>query len=192
MADLDFQEKSVRFLENHDEPRAAATFPLEIHRPAAIITFLTPGLRFFHQGQFEGRKIRISVHLGRGPAEPPDDDVAKFYAALLECLKDPVFREGNWRQLECRPAWEGNWSCDSFVIYAWSEGSSRRLVIANYSDRASQCYVTLPWTDLEGRQWQLRDRMGSDVYERDGHELATRGFYLDMPAWGYHLFDVQH
>lgn len=192
MADLEFQEKSVRFLENHDEPRAAATFPIEIHRPAAIITFLTPGLRFFHQGQFEGKKIRISVHLGRGPAEPKDDDVAKFYAALLERLKDPVFREGNWQQLECRPAWEGNWSCNSFVIYAWSGGNGRRLVIANYCDHASQCYVTLPWTNLEGHQWRLRDRMGSDVYDRDGHELATRGLYLDVPAWGYHLFDVEH
>src|SRR5512136_598860 len=86
MAGLDFQDKLARFLENHDEPRAAATFPPEIHRPAAIVTFLTPGLRFFHQGQFEGRKIRIPVHLGRGPAEPTDADIDMFYRALLECL----------------------------------------------------------------------------------------------------------
>lgn len=58
LAGLDFQNKLVRFLENHDEPRAAAAFSLETHRPAAIITYLTPGLRFFHQGQFEGRKNR--------------------------------------------------------------------------------------------------------------------------------------
>jgi hypothetical protein len=89
LAGLDFQDRRVRFLENHDEPRAAATFPPEVHRPAAIITCLTPGLRLFHQGQFEGRKIRIPVHLRRGPAEPVDDAVAGFYAALLECLRDP-------------------------------------------------------------------------------------------------------
>ena len=30
-ADLDYQDKLARFLENHDEPRAAATFNRESH-----------------------------------------------------------------------------------------------------------------------------------------------------------------
>ena len=49
--------------------------PPEVHRAAAVVTFFTPGLRFFHQGQREGKRVRIPVHLGRGPAEPrrPDD-----------------------------------------------------------------------------------------------------------------------
>ena len=71
-AGLDYQNKLARFLENHDEPRAAATFAPEVHEAAAVITFLSPGLRFFHQGQFEGRKKRISPHLVRGPEEPVD------------------------------------------------------------------------------------------------------------------------
>ena len=58
-ADAGYQARLVRFLENHDEPRAAATFPPGVHEAAAIITFLAPGLRFFHQGQFEGRLKRI-------------------------------------------------------------------------------------------------------------------------------------
>jgi glycosidase len=61
----DYQNKLVRFLENHDEPRAAETFPPEVHEAAAVITYLSPGLRFFHQGQFEGRRKRISPHLCR-------------------------------------------------------------------------------------------------------------------------------
>jgi glycosidase len=60
LAGMDYQDKLARFLENHDEPRAAATFSPELHRAAAVITFLCPGLRFFHQGQFEGRQKRIS------------------------------------------------------------------------------------------------------------------------------------
>ena len=81
-AGLDYQDKLARFLENHDEPRAAATFPLEVHQAAAVITFLSPGLRFFHQGQFEGRVKRISPHLGRGPVEPADAKVQAFYDRL--------------------------------------------------------------------------------------------------------------
>ena len=69
-AEMDFQDKLARFLENHDEPRAAATFTPAAHAAAAVLTYFSPGLRFFHQGQFEGRRTRISPHLGRGPNEP--------------------------------------------------------------------------------------------------------------------------
>src|SRR5262249_35078435 len=53
-ADLEFQRKSTRFLENHDEPRAAGAFPPQVHRAAATVAFLVPGMRFFHEGQLEG------------------------------------------------------------------------------------------------------------------------------------------
>ncbi|KIO49812.1 alpha-amylase family glycosyl hydrolase [Nitrosospira sp. NpAV] len=191
LADLNFQDKLVRFLENHDEPRAAAAFSPKTHRPAAIITFLAPGLRFFHQGQFEGRKIRIPVHLRRGPAEPVDHTVAEFYTALIECLRDPVFREGNWRLLECCPAWDGNWTSACFIAYSWTgEDGGKRLIAINYSDHQSQCYVVMPWAGLEGQAWQLYDRMGTAIYERNGDGLAAQGLYLDVPAWAYHVFDV--
>ena len=35
-ADMDYQIKLARFLENHDEPRAAAVFPQDMHRAAAV------------------------------------------------------------------------------------------------------------------------------------------------------------
>ena len=49
-AGLDYQSKLVRFLENHDEPRAAAAFAPGMHEAAAVITYLSPGIRLFHQG----------------------------------------------------------------------------------------------------------------------------------------------
>ena len=101
-ADLDFQRKMVRFLENHDESRAAATFSGEMHEAAAIITFLSPGLRFFHQGQLQGKKKRISPHLGRGPVEQADEKIEKFYRKLLTVLRQPVFQNGNWKLLRVR------------------------------------------------------------------------------------------
>ena len=102
-AGLDYQDKLARFLENHDEPRAAATFPPGVHEAAAVITFLSPGLRFFHQGQFEGRTKRISPHLGRGPDEPVDRSLEQFYDRLLAVLRQPAVRDGAWQLLECRP-----------------------------------------------------------------------------------------
>lgn len=191
-AGLDFQDRLARFLENHDEPRAAATFAPDVHRAAAVITFLTPGLRFFHQGQREGRRARIPTHLGRGPAETTDAATAAFYDDLLACLSDAVFRDGEWQLLDARPAWDGNASSDAFVVFSWiGAEESRRLVTVNYANHQSQCYVSLPWADLSGRAWRLADRLSEAVYDRDGADLSARGLYLDLPAWGYHVFEVK-
>jgi hypothetical protein len=190
-AGLDFQDHLARFLENHDEPRAAATFAPEVHPAAAVLTFLTPGLRFFHLGQREGRRVRIPVHLGRGPAETPDPTIAAFYDCLRVRLEDPAFREGDWQLLECRPAWDGNGTWDDFVAFSWDgPDERRRLVAVNYSPHPSQCFVALPWRDLEGRTWRLQDLTGPAVYDRPGDDLTSPGLYLDMPPWGYHVFSL--
>ena len=183
-AGLDYQNKLARFLENHDEPRAAATFPSGVHQAAAVITFLSPGLRLFHQGQFEGRRKRISPHLCRGPAEPADQQLEQFYNRMLAVLRQPVVREGQWQLLECVPAWEGNWTSDCFLACAWQgPGGERLLVTVNYAPNQSQCYVRLPFADLDGRQWRLQDHMAATVYDRDGSDLQRRGLYLDASPW---------
>jgi glycosidase len=190
-AGLDFQNRLARFLENHDEPRAASTFAPDAHRAAAIVTFLTPGLRFFHQGQREGKRTRIPVHLGRGPIEAPEAVTAAFYDDLLECLKDPAFRDGDWQLLPCRPAWDGNETWNSFVAFAWTGADhTRRLIAVNYAAHRGQCYVTMPYPDLDGRPWRLQDLMGPAVYDREGADLSRQGLYLDVPAWASHVFAV--
>ena len=191
-AGLDFQDHLARFLENHDEPRAATTFGPDVHRAGAVVTFLGPGLRFFHQGQREGKRVRIPTHLGRGPAEVPDASIATFYDALLASVRDEAFRDGHWQLLDAMPAWPDNGTHDAFIAFAWTGPEDRRrLVAVNYAAHQSQCYVPLPWSNLEGRTWRLHDRLGGAVYDREGTDLSARGLYLDMPPWGYHAFDVQ-
>ena len=116
-AEPDYQNKLARFLENHDEPRAAATFAPEVHEAAAVMTFLSPD-SVFHQGQFQGRKKRISPILVRGPEEPIDQRLEQFYDRLLTVLRQPVVRDGQWQWLACVPAWEGNWTWDCFLAFA--------------------------------------------------------------------------
>jgi Alpha amylase, catalytic domain len=191
-AGLDYQDKLARFLENHDEPRAAATFAPGQHEAAAVLTFLSPGLRFFHQGQFEGREKRISPHLCRGPNEPVDAHLQQFYDHLLSILRQPVVRDGRWKLLECAPAWDGNWTNDCFVGFLWEAPGRAPLVVAvNYAAHQSQCYVRLPLGDLAGRRWRLLDQLGTVDYDRSGDDLADRGLYLDMPPWGASVFTVE-
>jgi glycosidase len=188
-AGVDYQDKLARFLENHDEPRAAATFPPDVHGAAAAVTFLSPGLRFFHQGQFQGRRKRISPHLGRAPDEPMNQELAKFYDRLLAVLRRPVVRDGQCQLLECIPAWEGNWTWDCFLAFAWQgSGAERLLAAVNYAPNQSQCYVRLPFADLGSRRWRLQDEIGEAVYDREGNDLQCHGLYLDMAPWEASVF----
>jgi hypothetical protein len=190
-AGLDYQNKLARFLENHDEPRAAATFSLDVHRAAAVISFLSPGLRFFHQGQFEGRKKRISPHLVRGPSEPIDEKLQEFYDRLLGVLRLPVVRDGQWQLLECTAGWEGNWTHDCFLVFAWQSPERDSLIVAvNHAPNQSQCYVRLPFADLAGKKWRLQDQLNPASYERNGDDLQGRGLFLDMDPWKASVFSL--
>jgi glycosidase len=190
-AGLDYQNHLARFLENHDEPRAAATFPNGTEEAAAIVTYLTPGLRFFHDGQFEGRTRRISPHLVRRPEEPINQGLKDFYGRLQGVIRNPVLRDGRWQLLESTAAWDGNWTSDCFIVGSWDAPDRRRLVVAvNYADNRSQCYVKVPLPEMPSSKVRLRDLMGGESFDRDANELQTRGLYLDMPAHGYNVFEV--
>ena len=157
-AALDYQAKLARFLENHDEPRAAATFDPIIHRAAAVTTYFAPGLRFFHQGQFEGRKKRISPHLVRAPREFVDKEIQDFYERLLAVLGNPVVKSGEWQWQVCQPAWDGNESWDAFIAHFWKETAGKRMLIAvNYAPHSSQCYIVLPFPEIGNRSVRLAD-----------------------------------
>jgi hypothetical protein len=190
-AGLEYQERLARFVENHDEARAASSFEPAPHRAAAALSFLSPGLRFFHQGQLEGRRKRISPHLVRAPREPTDAGLAAFYDRLLAVLRRPLLRQGCWRQLECAPAWDGNPSCESFLAFSWDGQGERMIVAVNFSPWQGQCFVRLPFADLAGATWRLADELGVDRYERDGGELQARGLFLDEPGWRSLAFSLE-
>jgi hypothetical protein len=189
-ADLDFQRRSARFLENHDEPRAAATFPPGMYQAAAVLTFLCPGIRFFHQGQAEGFTKRIPVHLDRGPVEAVNFNSLQFYDKLRGVLRQPEVREGDWQLLECTQAWDGNPTWDGFICFAWRDPQGTFLVVVNYAPNQGQCYLRLPSDEFKGREVHLDDLMGPTAYDRNGDELSSRGLYLDLAAWGCHVFDL--
>ena len=191
-AGLDYQDKLARFLENHDEPRAAATFPPGVHEAAAVITFLSPGLRFFHQGQFEGRKKRISPHLGRRPDEPIDQELAQVLrpaAGRAPPARRPRRASGSCSNA-CPPGRATGPRIASWPSPGKAPGDERLLVAVNYAGNQSQCYVRLPFADLGGRTWRLQDLLGGATYDRDGDDLETPGLFLDMEPTSYHVFEV--
>lgn len=186
-ADVAYQGKLLRFIENHDEPRAAATFSPARQRAAAVTVATLAGIRLFHEGQFEGRKVRPPVFLGRRPNETVDEDLRAFYRKLLEAVDRPVFREGEWKLCD-RTGWPDNWSFQNLVAWSWVHKDERYLIVVNLSDIPAQARVEVHWNELWGRRWHLKDLLSGTVYQRHGEEILSLGLYVDIAPWDFHFF----
>ncbi|MGA8028331.1 MAG: alpha-amylase family glycosyl hydrolase, partial [Bryobacteraceae bacterium] len=187
-ASADYQRHLVRFIENHDEDRAAAVFGEERGEAAAALGLTLPGLRLLEDGQMEGRVTRLPVQLAHGPEEAANPRLGDFYRRLLAALHLPAFHEGSWHLLQAREAWSGNPTYGSFVTHCWARGEDFILIAANFSSGSAQCYIPLEVPALTGCKWELRDLLSDAIYEREGDAMLHPGLYLDVPAWGKHIF----
>jgi hypothetical protein len=185
-ADPAYQERLIRFIENHDEPRAAATFDAPQARAAAVVMSTLEGARLYHDGQFDGFRTHVPVFLGRGPDEPVDTDLHSFYERLLREVADSDLRGGVWQLCECS-GWPDNDSFRRLVSWCWEGAAGRHLVVVNFSAEPVQARVHLPWNDLSTQTWQLADALSGDTFERAGDELAAQGLYVALAAWDSYL-----
>jgi alpha amylase-like protein len=186
-ADLAYQQKLLRFIENHDEPRAAAAFSAAKEKAAAVTTSTLLGARLLHEGQLEGRKVRLPVFLGRRPFEPIDTELRDFYGKLLAAINNPVFRDGQWSLCE-RTGWPDNPSYQNVVAWSWNKGDDRYLIVVNLSDSAAQARINVSWENLGGSAWRLTDPLSGADYERSGDDVRSLGLYVDLSPWAYHFF----
>jgi len=191
-AELDYQRKCVRFIENHDEPRAAAVLSTEAwHCAAGVVMSTVPGMALYHRGQLEGRRIKLPVQLGRLPEEPESDAIKGFYRRLFRCLQSSPLRQGTWQLLEARPAWNENHTWTNFLAFMWKgKESGARLVVVNYAPHNGQCYINPDLAGIDGSPIEFRDVMGFGVFVRERTALASKGMYFDVPAYGIHIFEV--
>jgi glycosidase len=185
-AESDFQKKMVRFLENHDEPRASATFSPAQVRAAAVVMATIPGAKLFHEGQFEGRKVRLPVFLGRRPAETPDMELQTFYGTLLRAVSLEELRQGDWQLCE-RSGWPDNDSYLNLVAWCWKKGNDYSLIVVNLSDQQAQGQVRVPWDEIARRSWQMTDFFIGESFERNGDDMRHPGLYVDLPPRGFHF-----
>lgn len=135
--DIGYQQHSIRFIENHDEPRAAEAFAGmggEKHRCAATVTMTLPGAVLLHDGQFEGRRIKLPVQITREMDEPVDPALRAFYTKLLAEVRSPIYARGTWMLLPVT----GN-----IIAYTWTLNQTVRLIIANITGETQSGAVTL-------------------------------------------------
>jgi hypothetical protein len=190
-ADVTYQRRLMRFLENHDEPRVAARLTPEAGRAAAVAIATLPGATLWHEGQFEGRRVRPPVFLRRRPDEPPDHQRSAWYRSLLGAIEAHRVRRGQWRLLEVT-GWPDNQTCQNLLAWSWSgdDDGDRHLVVVNFSDAPAQARIGLGWPDLRAHRWEFRDLMQGVRFQRDGDELDDPGLFVALEAREFYLLKV--
>jgi len=179
----------AHFLENHDEPRIASILSPAEQRAAALTILSLPGMRFLHDGQLEGARVKVPVQLRRCPPEPVRNEVERMYRRVLAALRQTAVGRGEALLLKPRVAWAGNPTSENFVIVQWRDTTPEfDLAVVNLAPHPSQCYAPVRLDDLADRTWILKDRLGSETHTCPGRELQDRGLYLDLPANGTQLF----
>ncbi|MET9562942.1 alpha-amylase [Streptomyces tauricus] len=188
-ADETYQRKLVRFLENHDEPRAAHTMAPAKERAAAVMIATLPGATLWHEGQFTGRRTQLPVFLDRRPDETPDVTLRAFHERLLAAVHRSGMRTGQWRLLDCE-GWSDNSSHRNLLAWGWSGGAGLFLMVVNLSGHRSQARIRLPWPELGPEERTLTSLLDAVRYPRSGAELTGPGLFVDLDAWGTHVLAV--
>jgi hypothetical protein len=185
------QQKLLRFLENHDEPRAAGLFPAERHMAMAMASLTLPGARLFHDGQFEGRSVKVPVFLARRQEESKNTELKLFYEKLLKILHIDAMAKGQWYFCEVS-GWPDNQTCRNILAWEWIFESESLLIAINLSDQPAQAHVKSGFAYFPGRTYQLYDVISGELYLRDGEEMSTPGLYVVLKKWGMHAFQIEH
>jgi len=180
-------KKRLRFIENHDEKRAAAVFDNEKSKAACLLMLLASGTHLVHQGQMEGLTKKLPVQLIRMPKEEINWEIFLFYEKLLLNLKTISEADSQWVFRQTFPAWEGSSTFRNFFVFS---NANSYLATINYSQTQSQCYVSFNPGDFKAKNVIIKDLLGSAEYTRSKNEINSRGLYLDMPANGLHLFSI--
>jgi hypothetical protein len=189
-ASIEYQKCMIRFVENHDEPRAFSRLGKARSLPAATLICTLPGATLLHEGQFTGRTVKLPVQIARQPDEPAHRDLEAYYMRLLHEVQDPIYQQGEFFLFDVHPAWRENITHFNLLAYGWCEPQGDyRLIVVNLTQYRSQGRIRLGhWHWLDGQTWRLFDVTDESEYRRHGGEMTHEGLYIDLEPYESHVF----
>ncbi len=175
-------------MENHDEPRRAEVFPNQRLAADGTLFATLPGIRIYHQGELEGRTIRLPITLRIAADEPPDTLSTNFFQKILQITRQDLFHEGKWNLLDVAP--EGDAPPDGLIVYEWRSLKAWKIIAVNLAEYTSQGRVHLGDRVSPGQNYVLNDELNNVRYDRSGDELHNIGLFIRLAAFQAHLFDL--
>jgi hypothetical protein len=183
-ADLGYQRGLIRFIENHDEPRAAAV----MSRPQSIAAAVMIATTARGDAVARGPVRRLEGPPPGVPRPPPGGAIGHRPARGLPGVDrrgadDP--RRGVVGLRGHRLARDS--CCEQLVTWCWRSGRCAQPRGGQPVRRHRPRPVHVPWDDLGGRDWRMDDVLTGAVFERSGDELASEGLYVGLAPWGCHV-----
>eukprot|EP01080_Neovahlkampfia_damariscottae_P010238 gene10238-2658_t len=173
----------ILVIENHDEPRAVHNFHgVPRANAAAMISFLLPGMRFHHHGQWVGKKNRLVVQLKKGQNENDNQQAIDFYKKFLPISNHEVFKHGEWKI--CKT--EGD-----LLAWRFEYQNHKRLVVINYSHNAHGAKITGVDNASGSGKVKMNDLMTGRITEIDAEELRNQGIYRHLNPFQGEVFEYQ-
>lgn len=190
LAGLDYQCKMVRFIENHDEARAMAAFGLERSRAAAVLAAALPGMKLIHEGQLEGRQLKLPVQLGYRSHEIPNENLIAFYRKLIDELQVSAYHDGIYMALGVNSISSNDTTCKQFIAFAWALGDEWRIAVVNFSAQKGAGRVLLPSPKLAAsKKWRFENTLHPDEpLHLSGDDLLVGGLALHLKAYEARIY----
>jgi glycosidase len=189
-ADLSYQNRSVRFLENHDEIRALVKLGRERSLAAAVIISTIPGIAFYFDGQCDGKKIKLPLQLGREPEEKQDEKIKEFYKNLFKVTSEDIFRNGEWKLLEPIPVNLNDQSFENLLAWEFRTENELRIIVVNYNNITSKCRLKFD-VITETKEIILNDLLNKTTYKRSIKEITEKGLFVELKSFNSHIFSIQ-
>jgi hypothetical protein len=188
-AEWDFQVRSVRFLENHDEGRAATVFGKSRLPAIAVLASTVPGMHFFNDGQIEGFRTQLVVQLARARDEVTDMEIQRVYERILKIADAPEFHTRGWKLLEI--AETDDRTTSDLIAYRWRDGERLKLVVVNLGGGTATGRLYLEDEVVRAKMVRFDDLLNDRTYERQASDLKRWGLFIKLQAFGAHVFDVK-
>lgn len=183
----DYQKHQLRFIENHDEPRAASVFPAAQQMAAATVLSTLSGGRLYHEGQFDGLKVRVPVHLARRPQEQRDHSLHQFYVDLLKTVKEMQLEGGHWQACSFVKPWLRR-PVKDVLAWHWQTNAGDFVVLVNYSPNEVRGRLKFP------RSLNLRGTSGVDLLDKviqpNDIPKVLKKKVVTLAAWSYRVIQV--
>lgn len=184
---LTYQSRMARFLENHDEHRAAEVFGRDRILSVGTLMGTVPGMRFYHQGELEGTPLYLPITLRMAAPRPADGVISQFFEKLLRITEHEVFHRGSWNALIVTP--DNDATSGNLIVYEWRTENAWKVIAVNLAGSASQGRVHFG-QPLTAQEYVFYDELNGVRYVRKGDELRDVGLFVRRDGFGAHVFDV--
>jgi hypothetical protein len=183
---LEYQNRCIRFIENHDEERSLRSLGDEKTKAAAILFSTIPGMKLYYDGQWQGQRKKYPVQMGtffenencacgiKVFSSSPADPCACMYGhyqSLLKVLDHAVFKKGNWSMIDV--------TGESTVVFLWQYEEEERIVAVNLGNSPELVDCNLPMESRKDDFIDLLNGQKNPSYAR----VRSHGIRFELPGY---------